>query len=512
MQTLNTTWPLANPAMGVTFRSDQKRTHRVRIGDMKAAIEVFVEGDRAQQVYLEYERVSGVLLDAGDFVERGFIAACRRLLSGRVGPSLSRIILADIFHDKIRSLASLRKRSFESPHTTDIDMSRMLERLEHIDVGVALFDEHLELALWNQRALEILDFPDALAMGRRPLAALVRILAERGDLGSGEVEEPDAGHAARLHKRNPWCKATYRAGGRLVEASGRSLLNGGVVVTLKDVTERRNAEVALSDLHDHLHDLVRERTEQLELAKQRADEASNAKSLLLAGLSHEIRTPLNGILGFVQILQAEHGLSRQQSKGLSVIRSCGEHLLSLANSILDVSRMEATCKGLSLKPVDLPRFLQTIVETASVLAEAKGLRIRHEVSIDASCSVLLDEVRLRQVLFNLLGNAIKFTSVGEVVFRARLIHRCALSLNVAFEVIDTGPGIPANGIERVFLPFEQLGDSNARGDGAGLGLHISRHLVRLMGGDIRLDSKLGAGSTFSFAVQMKSCDEPDASP
>ncbi len=504
MQTLDSSWSFAGSPRGPAFHSIAKRSHRVRVGEMKSAMKVFVEAARAQQAYQQYERSRGSSLEDGAPVERDFVATCRRLLAGAVGTSLSRVILAAVFRDKFRGLVSMLDLLREATQSIEVDRERIHEVLEHVDVGVAVFDERLDLCVFNCRVFEILDLPVELAVKKSPFAALARVLAERGDLGSGEVEALVAKWEDQIRSETSWCHVTSLASGRLVEASGKSLPNGSAILSVADVTERRHVEFELQEHRGHLEALVSARTVHLELARNLAEQACSAKNLLLAGLSHEIRTPLNGILGFVQILDAEPGLSKQQVQGLSVIRSCGEHLLELANNILDISRMEAARAGLSLKSVDLTRFLDATVDTVRVLAQAKGLQIRNEASVGPSCRVLVDEVRLRQVLFNLLGNAIKFTRVGEVVFRARLVERSEAGLRVAFEVVDTGPGIPADGIERVFLPFVQLGDSSANAGGAGLGLHISRQLVQLMGGDIRIESELGVGTTFAFEVQMKS--------
>jgi signal transduction histidine kinase len=378
--------------------------------------------------------------------------------------------------------------------------------LEYIDVGVALFDARLDLVAWNQRALELLEIPGGPAVEGPATSALARVLAERSGLRSGNGEESVADRLATMRSEAPWCQMTHLANGRVVEARGQATPDGGMAVTFKDATERRRLESELRKSRDFLDCLIREKTAQLEVARQRAVDASTSRSMLVAGLSHEIRTPLNGIISFARLLLSEAGLPSRQLEGLSVIRSCGEHLLALVNGVLDISRIEAGCVELSPRRVDLHRILRPVVESARVLAQEKGLRIRHESLLEPSCSVLLDDVRLGQVLFNLLGNAIKFTREGEIVLRTRSIERCGHRQRISFEVEDTGPGISASDIDRIFLPFRQLGDARARKDGAGLGLYISRQLVRLMGGDIQVASAIGQGSTFAFDIWLEGAD------
>ena len=235
----------------------------------------------------------------------------------------------------------------------------------------------------------------------------------------------------------------------------------------------------------------------LAAAREAAEAASRAKNTFLANMSHELRTPLNAILGFSQILAREPELGKVQRSNLQAIQHSGQHLLELINDILELSRIEAGQLSLRNESFSLTELVDSAVEMVQGRASAKGLKLVLSCSPNLPIQVQGDCHHLRQVLINLLTNAIKYTSTGGVTFTVGWNGKLA-----SFEVEDTGAGISEDEQEKVFTSFYQTDFATSQGEGSGLGLAISRDHVRLMGGEIKLKSQLGVGSRFSFEIPL----------
>ncbi len=285
---------------------------------------------------------------------------------------------------------------------------------------------------------------------------------------------------------------------------------------------KHKVEQELRQHRDHLEELVHARTADLRQAKeaaleaQRAAEAANfAKGAFLANVSHEFRTPLNGILGFAQILKRDSSVTESQKSQVDMIEHSGNRLLKLVNDILDMISLEAQHIELHASDFRFPEFLTGIVKMAQEQAQQKGLGFHYEASPNLPAGVHGDEQRLRQVLLSLLSNAIKFTKQGNVTLQVTTVTKVehdnlqSSIFNLQFSIQDTGAGIPDDQLEAIFAPFKQMAEYTRKRDGgAGLGLAISRRLIRLMGGELSVKSTLGEGSAFWFELELPEVAAP----
>jgi len=300
-----------------------------------------------------------------------------------------------------------------------------------------------------------------------------------------------------------------------------------IITSCEDITERKALEEERRRYRDQLEEIVRERTVELtdanhklhqeiqerkraetalHQAKETAESASRAKSEFLANMSHELRTPLNAILGYTQILQKTKQFPPEYRNAIDTIHRSGEHLLTMITDILDLSKIEAQHMPIDMKDFHLPGVLKTIVEIGRIRADQQGIGFEFAASPDLPQGVRGDAKRLRQVLLNLIGNAIKFTRHGKVMFRVtRVAPTFATSgrtAQIQFYVEDTGIGIPPEHLEHIFAAFYQVRDDRILTEGTGLGLAISQRLTRMMGGELCVKSIVNQGSIFWFEINL----------
>ena len=274
--------------------------------------------------------------------------------------------------------------------------------------------------------------------------------------------------------------------------------------------ELRANETELKLVQQTLEKRVERRTAELATEKEKAEIANHAKTKFLANMSHELRTPLNTILGFSQLLQREGNLAEAHQNHVSIINRSGEHLLTLINDVLELSKIEAGRTIVHKSTLDLPALLETLASMMKLKADAKGIRLSVTYGPTIPHFIETDTIKLRQILINLLGNAIKFTQKGVVTLNVCQLEdkKTDNTLFLQFAISDTGAGIDGLDLDDIFTPFVQTRAGQQSQEGTGLGLAISRKFARLLGGDITVNSILNEGSTFYCTIEAKQVNAP----
>jgi len=370
--------------------------------------------------------------------------------------------------------------------------------INNIADPVFVKDEHSHILLANDAFCKLVDLPKEDVIGKT-LAENVSP-SERDEAFKIDKQVIDSGidnineETMTLSNKETRIISTKKT--RFVDSSNTIFLIG----VIRDITERKKAEIELENYKNNLEKLVETRTAELEKEKEKAQSADLMKSAFLATMSHELRTPMNSIIGFTGILIKELAgpLNEEQKRQLSMVKNSGEHLLSLINDVLDISRIEAGKLEVTYYPFDYLASLERTIDFLLPQASAKGLKMSTEIA-EIDITLVSDERRVEQILLNLLSNAIKFSKIGTILVKVEVVEDYVVT-----EVIDEGIGIQKDDLVRLFMPFVQLEVGLSRNhEGTGLGLAICKSLIEKLGGTLQVSSEIGVGSNFTFKLPLK---------
>ncbi len=389
----------------------------------------------------------------------------------------------------------------------ETEINRLAQAVEQNPTGILMTDANGTLTYTNQAYTRMTGYQFIEAYGKSQRELISTELADdafaeiQAHLAAGKPWNgilPNRDRNGELHWEQISVSPIYDAMG--------SVCN---YLYLKiDISELKRTEEELRRYRDHLEEEVQQRTADLVLARNAAEAANQAKSVFLANMSHELRTPLNAILGFSNMMRKDTLLPENERQNLGIINRSGEHLLTLINDVLEMAKIEAGRVQLENTPFDLGGMVRDVTDMMDIRAKEKGLRLLIDQTSEFPRYINGDEARLRQVLINLVGNAIKFTNHGGIT--VRLGTRENRISHLMIEVEDSGPGIAPENQQRIFDPFEQLGNQGSS-KGTGLGLTITRQFVQLMGGTIALESTVGRGSLFRVDLPLSEATQAEIS-
>jgi signal transduction histidine kinase/DNA-binding NarL/FixJ family response regulator len=391
-----------------------------------------------------------------------------------------------------RNISRLKAREQELSEARDAARkasAALSATIETMAQGLVLIAPDGTVRMVSHRAREMLRLPEELTVPGRRFAELVAFQKARGDYD----QSPDGAEQARRALAGEALEEgryeRARADGTVIEVHAQRMDDGGSVRTYTDVTERKRQQEALA------------------AARDAAEAANRAKSAFLAAMSHEIRTPMNGVLGMIEVLERTPP-GPAQGRCIAVMRDSAGQLLRIIDDLLDFSKIEAGRMELESLPFSLTGLVEGTVDTLAVQARNKGLRLAADPPGHGPDMVAGDPVRVRQILFNLIGNAIKFTETGEVRVTAETTAADDGTVDVVLTVADTGVGMNAAQLARLFQPFAQADSSTTRRyGGTGLGLSIVRRLARLMGGEVAVESTPGQGSCFTVTLRLDAAQQ-----
>lgn len=472
---------------------------RVTVAELEMLAARFVGRRRMRQAFSQFADQRGEDLIPQQQASAPLIRHTERVLAGVFGASSARLVLSSALQGRNMQLEEIATIVDEASELFDFSRGLLQGAIEHINQGISVVDKQLRLVAWNQRYIDMFQFPPGLIQVGRPVADLIRFNAQRGLCGPGDPEEHVEKRVHHLTRRQPHTSSRVHPDGRVIELQGNPMPGGGFVMTFTDITAFRQAEAALKQSNETLEARVTERTRELESlnsrlidATRKAESASQSKSRFLAAVSHDLMQPLNAARLFASSLsEIAHNADTQRVAGH--IESALEGAEDLIGDLLDISRLESGKMKARIEHFALNDVLTALEAEFGVLANQQGMRfdVQH-------CQgwVRSDKKLLRRVLQNFLTNAFRYNPRGRVLLGVRREEN-----RYRIEVWDDGEGIPHDRQQDIFQEFTRL-DRQGAEQGLGLGLAIAKGISQILQQPLGLRSWPGKGTVFSISVDQ----------
>jgi Na+/proline symporter/signal transduction histidine kinase len=483
-------------------RPNSRSLLAVQIEDLLKLSARFVGEERAQQSFIRFAYRQGKGFNPNQNANGDWIAHTERLLAGVLGTSSTRAVVKAAIEGREMQLEDVVRIADEASEVLQFNRALLQGAIENITQGISVVDQSLRLVAWNDRYLELFNYPDGLISVGRPIADIIRYNAERGLLGPGEAEVHVARRLHWMRQGRAHTSERLFPNGRVIELIGNPMPGGGFVMSFTDITAFREAEQALKGVNESLEQRVAERTRELSQlntalteAKAHAEAANQSKTRFLAAVSHDLMQPMNAARLFSAALQhVDENIPDEAQKLIQHLDSSLRSAEDLISDLLDISRLENGKFAPTIAPFPLNNLFDTLGAEFKALAQEQGLSFRVRGS---HLRIASDVKLLRRVLQNFLTNAFRYAK-GPILLGVR-----RKGGQLSLEVWDRGPGIPEDKRQVIFEEFKRLDSHQTRAEkGLGLGLAIADGLCRVLGHTLQVRSWPGKGSVFSVTVPL----------
>lgn len=473
----------------------------VQLEDLRALAARFVGDERARQSFIRFADQTGLTFHPAQNANGEWIAHTERLLAGVIGASSARAVVKAAIEGRDMHVEDVVRIADEASEVLEFNRALLQGAIENISQGISVVDQSLRLVAWNQRYLELFDYPDGMIQVGRPIAEIIRYNAERGLCGPGDPDEHVARRVDRMRQGIAHTSERQFPNGRVIELSGKPMPGRGFVMSFTDITAFREAERALREANEGLEQRVEERTRELSQlnqalteAKAHAEAANQSKTRFLAAVSHDLMQPLNAARLFTAALAHHDALPKDARELVNNMDSSLRSVEDLIADLLDISRLESGRVHTEVGTFAINTLFDTLGVEFRALAREQGIDFHLSGS---RLRVESDVKLLRRVLQNFLTNAFRYAR-GHVLLGVRRHGD-----HVTLEVWDRGPGIPEDKRQVIFEEFKRLDSHQTRAEkGLGLGLAIADRLCKVLGHRIEVRSWLGKGSVFSVSVPV----------
>ena len=483
-------------------RPNNRSLLAVQIEDLLKLSARFVGEERAQQSFIRFAYRQGKGFNPNQNANGEWIAHTERLLAGVLGTSSTRAVVKAAIEGRDMQLEDVVRIADEASEVLQFNRALLQGAIENITQGISVVDQSLKLVAWNDRYLELFNYPEGLISVGRPIADIIRYNAERGLLGPGEAEVHVARRLHWMRQGRAHTSERLFPNGRVIELIGNPMPGGGFVMSFTDITAFREAEQALKGVNESLEQRVAERTRELSQlnvalteAKAHAEAANQSKTRFLAAVSHDLMQPMNAARLFsAALLHVDDSIPDEAQKLIQHLDSSLRSAEDLISDLLDISRLENGKFTPTIAPFPLTNLFDTLGAEFKALAQEQGLSFRVRGS---QLRIASDAKLLRRVLQNFLTNAFRYAK-GPILLGVR-----RKGTHLSLEVWDRGPGIPEDKRQVIFEEFKRLDSHQTRAEkGLGLGLAIADGLCRVLGHTLQVRSWPGKGSVFSVTVPL----------